>query len=211
MMISQFGSRIRELKRSGSRTRQMDAALSRSKEASMSVFTRTILSILVAVFVDALLATSSPADLGYAIRSTNTPLSGAVTSDSVQINVTAPSTALILRSTLTLNGKNVSSALQPDANGSMTGTVSGLQVGSNVFKLFVTKGTLTPAATLIIERATAPAIACSAIPSLTGFPVQPVGSVGGTTITSAVLTAATQTLPEHCLVRGVTQQRIGTD
>ena len=177
----------------------------------MGFWTKTILSILVALSVDALLATSSPADVGYAIRSTNTPLSGAVTSDSVQINVTAPSTALILRSTLTLNGKNVSSALQPDANGSMSGTVSGLQIGSNVFKLFVTKGTLAPAATLIIERATGPTLACSAISSLTGFPVQPVGNVGGTTITSAVLTAGTQTLPEHCLVRGVTQQRIGTD
>ncbi len=93
----------------------------------------------------------------------------------------------------------------------MSGTVSGLVVGSNTFQLFAMKGQTTPVATLIIERATAPAIACSAIPSLTGFPVQPVGNVGGTAITSAVLTAATQTLPEHCLVRGGTQQRIGTD
>jgi hypothetical protein len=89
--------------------------------------------------------------------------------------------------------------------------VSGLVVGSNTFQLYAMKGQTTPVATLIIERATAPAIACSAILNLTGFPVQPVGNVGGTTITSAVLTAATQTLPEHCLVRGVTQQRIGTD
>jgi feruloyl esterase len=77
--------------------------------------------------------------------------------------------------------------------------------------LYAVKGQTTPVATLVIERATTAGIACNTIPSLTGFPVQPVGNVGGTTITSAVLTAATQTLPEHCLVRGGTQQRTGTD
>jgi feruloyl esterase len=93
----------------------------------------------------------------------------------------------------------------------MSGTVSGLLIGANTFQLFAIKGSTTPIATLVIERATTPGIACNTIPSLTGFPVQPIGNVGGTTITSAVLTAATQTLPEHCLVRGVTQLRTGTD
>src|ERR1043166_3888850 len=177
----------------------------------MTAFTRVMVCGVLALCLGVLFVSNSLAQNGYGIRSTNTAIAGATTGDSVQINATGPSTALILRSTLTLNGKNVTSSLQPDGTGSMSGTVSGLMVGANTFQLYAMKGQTTPVATLIIERATAPAIACSAIPSLTGFPVQPVGNVGGTTITSAGLTAATQTLPEHCLVRGGTQQRIGTD
>ena len=178
----------------------------------MTGSTKPTVCVLVVLWLGVLFVPNLAADTSFAIRSPNTALSGAITTDSVQINITGPSTALILRSTLMLNGKNVTWSLQPDGTaGSMTGTVSSLVVGANTFQLFAMKGQTTPVATLVIERATAPAIACSAILSLTGFPVQPVGNVGGTTITSAVLTAATQTLPEHCLVRGVTQQRIGTD
>jgi feruloyl esterase len=183
----------------------------------MTGFTRALLCGVAGLALTVLSASNSPAQTGFAIRSTDTAIAGATTADSVQITVTGPSTPLLLRSTLLLNGKNVTWALQPDGTGSMSGTVSGLVVGSNTLKLYALKGQLTPVATLIVERATTPqglvpvSSLCSGLARLTGFPVQPVGNVAGTIITSAVLTAATQTLPEHCLVRGSTQQRIGTD
>ena len=91
----------------------------------MAAFTKATVSCVVALWLGALFVSNALAQTGYAINSPNTAISGATTSDSVQINITAPSTALILRSTLNLNGKNVTWALQPNGTGSMSGTVSG--------------------------------------------------------------------------------------
>src|ERR1043166_1730925 len=105
----------------------------------MTAFTRVMVCGVLALCLGVLVVANSLAQSGYAIRSTNTAIAGATTGDSVQINATGPSTALILRSTLTLNGKNVTSSLQPDGTGSMSGTVSGLVVGPNTFLLYAMK------------------------------------------------------------------------
>src|ERR1700741_4026847 len=101
----------------------------------MTAFTKGMVCGVLALGLGLLFGSSSRAQ-SYAIRSTNTAIAGAAAGDSVGVNVTGPSTALTLRSTLTLNGKNVTSALQPDGTGSMSGTGSGLVGGSNNFQMY---------------------------------------------------------------------------
>jgi hypothetical protein len=175
-------------------------------------------------------AATARGDPGYAIRSPDVVAGGLVVGDSVKINITARSTALILRTAVMLNGQDVTSALQPDGNqGSMTGVVAGLTVGANTFKLFTLKGKEArkekeeekenekenekekerekdAVAQLVIARATPPVMTCADLTALSGFPVHGSGSVGGTTITSATM-VATPTL--HCRVQGFAQDRLG--
>ena len=170
----------------------------------MTGFTKVRVYGVFVLCLGVLFVSNSLAQTGYTITSLNTPLPEFVASgDMVRINITAPSTALILRSTLTLNGKNVTSSFQPDGTGSMTATVSGLQVGSNTLQLFPMKGSKVPVAQLIVTRAHAPTIACSSLTAFTSLTIPKV------VITSAVLTAATQSLPEHCLVNGKINERLG--
>src|ERR1044071_5299739 len=127
------------------------------KEDVMTGFTKVRVYGVFVLCLGVLFVSNSLAQTGYTITSLNTPLPEFVASgDTVRINITAPSTALILRSTLTLNGKNVTSSFQPDGTGSMTATVSGLQVGSNTLQLFPMKGSKVPVAQLIVTRAHAP-------------------------------------------------------
>ena len=158
-------------------------------------------------------APSALADPAFTISSPDVALVGLAATDTVTINITAPSDALIQRATLKLNGHDVTAALHPGAlPGSMTGAVSGLRVGANVFDLFRSKPTNERVARLTIERATTPAMACAALANLTGFPVQASPIAGGTTITLAQLnlaTTGTNALPEHCQVQGTLQARTG--
>jgi hypothetical protein len=158
----------------------------------------------------ALFALQANADPAYTLSSPGSVLAGYVTASSVPINVSAPSNALISRSTLKLNGTDVTSALHADAVGSMSGTVAGLQSGANVFELW-SKNSKEPVAQLTIMKAVSPVLACNlaTISTLGGFPVQPSGTTAGTRITLATLTPATGTLPEYCLVRGILQEREG--
>ena len=174
----------------------------------MTAFTRVKASwTFFALLLTAMSAADSRAGAGYSIQSPNTALTGLVSGDTVRINITGPSTALILRSAVTLNGNNVTWALQPDgASGSMTGNVSGLKVGSNTFQLFASKTSLVPVAQLVIERGTAPGVACASLTNVAAaLPVQP------TTLTLVQLNAATPTLPEHCQIDGDINRRIGVD
>src|SRR5436190_1861791 len=98
---------------------------------------RSINAVVVLLMLALMPSSSMAAD--YALKSLNTPLADYVTSDTVKINVTGPSTALVLRSMVTLNGNNVTSALQPDGAGSMSGNVSGLTIGTNTFQLYTSK------------------------------------------------------------------------
>ena len=170
----------------------------------MTGFTKVKVYGVVVLCLGVLFVSNSLAQTSYTITSLNTPFAEFVASgDTVRINVTAPSTALILRSSITLNGQNVTSYLQPDGNGSMTGTVPGLQAGTNTFQLFTMKTSKVPAAQLLVTRAFAPVIACSPLTAFTSLTIPKV------VITSAVLTAATQSLPEHCLVNGKINERVG--
>jgi len=158
---------------------------------------------------------SSPsrADAGYSVTGPADALASMVTSDSASVTITGPSTATILRSALLLNGQNVTSALQPNGvAGTMTGIVSGLRLGANNLQLFTSKTSHVPVAQLVIERGSAPVMSCASLATLAGFPVQPVGNVGGTTITLAQLnpaTTGTNALPEHCQIQGILQARTG--
>jgi feruloyl esterase len=146
------------------------------------------------------------ADPAYALATPDTALAGYVTGGSVTIQASAPSSALLSRAKLTLNGVDVTSALHADGAGSMSGVVSGLQPGENVFQLSAKDSSV---ARLTVMKAVAPAIACdmATISTLGGFPVGPSGTMAGTRITLVTLNAATSTLPEHCLVRGILRER----
>jgi hypothetical protein len=76
------------------------------------------------------------ADPGYAIRRPDVLTGGLVDGDSVKISITAPSTALIKRTTVLLNGRDVTRSPLPEgAASSVTGMVSGLTMGANVFEV----------------------------------------------------------------------------
>lgn len=165
----------------------------------------------------ALLAPCSQAhqddEAAYSVTSPDTAVVAYVTSDTAAISVSGPPKA-IRRAVLTLNGHDVTNSLRTgESAGSMTGSVSGLDLGSNTFRLFESKGSKEPVAKLVIERATTPEVSCESLASLTGFPVQPNGAIGGTTITLARLnpaqTTGTNPLPEHCQIQGILQSRTG--
>ena len=82
------------------------------------------------------LADGVRADPAYTLATPDTALTGMVTGSSVTIQLGAPSSALLSRATLKLNGANVTSALHADGAGSMSGVVAGLQSGANVFQLW---------------------------------------------------------------------------
>src|SRR5207245_1315216 len=131
-----------------------------------------------------------------------------VAGTSVAFQVAAPSSVLISRATLKLNGADVTGALHADGAGAMSGVVAGLQPGANVFELW-SKNSKEPVAQLTVMKGLAPAVTCASLATLTGFPVQPSGSMGGTVITTARLVAAAGTTPEYCLVQGRIQERTG--
>jgi hypothetical protein len=152
-----------------------------------------------------LLSKADEVEIGYAITSPDASAVGYVTTDSVSIQITGPSAAAIRRAKLTLNGADVTMLVSQSG----AGVVSNLKIGSNVFKLFESKGSKEPVARLVIEKATKPAVACASLASLANFPIQPTGSFGGTTITLTQLNPATATLPEHCQIQGLLRTRTG--
>ena len=88
------------------------------------------------LMIGAALAAQANADPAFTLSSPGTALAGYVTGEAVPIRVSAPSSALLSRSTPKLNGVDVSSALAADGAGSMSGMVAGLQAGANVFELW---------------------------------------------------------------------------
>src|SRR2546427_5954054 len=165
---------------------------------------------IAAIFVLTGAAFNALADPAYSIARPDTVLTGMVTGTSVAIQVAAPSSALISRTTLKLNGADVTGALHADGAGAMSGVVAGLQPGANVFQLW-SKNSKEPVAQLTVMKglAPAPAVTCASLAGLTDFPVQASDSASGTRITQATLVAAAGTTPEYCLVQGRIQERTG--
>ena len=153
----------------------------------MAATTRRALRIAGVLWVlaaAAVLAPRAAADPAFTIASPEIAIAGFAAGDSVTITVTAPSAALIERTALKLNGQDVTGSLHAGAErGTLTGVVSGLHVGANVFELYRAKPVNDRVAQLTIERATTPAMACAALANLTDFPIQPTAISGGTTIT----------------------------
>ncbi|NUZ04819.1 tannase/feruloyl esterase family alpha/beta hydrolase [Piscinibacter koreensis] len=150
---------------------------------------------------------------GYTIQSLNDQPTPEFVRDgnSVRIRVTAPSTALVLRSTVRLNGQNVTSLLVPDGSGALAGTVTGLRTGVNLFEVFAGKTSGPPLARYTVSTALTPQLGCA---SLVGIQIPPAlldEPADAVTITSAVPTAATATLPAHCIVRGTANPHVGAN
>src|SRR2546428_861576 len=137
---------------------------------------------IVAIFVLAGGCFNALADPAYSIATPDTVLTGMVTGASVTIRLGAPSSALLSRATLKLNGADVTGALHTDGAGAMSGVVAGLQPGANVFELW-SKNSKEPVAQLTVMKAFAPAMTCAslarprALPALARSP----RSCGGTT------------------------------
>ena len=137
---------------------------------------------IVAIFVLAGGCFNALADPAYSIATPDTVLTGMVTGASVAIQVAAPSSALISRTTLKLNGADVTGALHADGAGAMSSVVAGLEPGVNVFQLF-SKTSKEAVAQLTVMKALAPAMTCAslarprALPALARSP----RSCGGTT------------------------------
>ena len=87
------------------------------------------------LLVSALLP-SAHANPAYSISTPDTALTGMVSSTALTIRLGAPSSALLARAALKLNGADVTSQVHADGPGSMSGVVTGLQPGANVFELW---------------------------------------------------------------------------
>lgn len=86
---------------------------------------------------------------GYEFETVSFPAGAA---DAVTLRISAPSAALVLRSTVLLNGRNVTSLFVPVAGTSaMTATVPGLVNGSNVLQLLTGKTTTAPMAEVRVQ------------------------------------------------------------
>ncbi len=144
---------------------------------------------------------------GFTITSLNTPDPVFVTSgDAVPVSVTATPESAIRRTTVLLNGHDVTSALSPSGPGTVSGTVHGLQPGINTLEVLRNGNDKKPMASLKVSRARAPVLACSTA----SFPASAL-PVPNTAITSVAPVAATATVPAHCLVIGtINAGRVGT-
>src|SRR3954466_6224097 len=151
-------------------------------------------------------AAGAHADPAYSISTPDAALTGMVTGSAVTVRLAAPSSALLSRATLRLNGVDVTSQVHADGAGSMSGVVSGLQSGANVLQ-FWSKNSAEPVAKLTVMKAQGPAMSCASLATLAGFPVQPSGTMGGTKVTNATIVNAAGTTPEYCLVQGILQER----
>ena len=143
---------------------------------------------------------------GYSIQSLNAPDPIFVTAgNSVELRITASTTAAVERAGVTLNGADVTSAFSRSGPGAMTGTVVGLQPGINTVELFKNPNEKKPVATLKVAKAKAPALACASA----SFPASAL-PVPNTVVASAVPVAATATVPAHCLITGtINAGRVG--
>src|SRR6266705_1825871 len=136
----------------------------------------------IAAILMLLSAANAFADPVYSISTPDTVLTGMVTGSSVTIRLGAPSSALLSRATLKLNGLDVTSQVHADGAVSMSGVVAGLEPGANVFQLW-SRNSREPVAQLTVMKALSPAATCASLATLTGFPVQPSGTMAGTRIT----------------------------
>jgi feruloyl esterase len=160
---------------------------------------------IAAAFAGLLAASPAFADPAYSISTPDAALTGMVTGSSLNVRLGAPSSALLSKATLKLNGADVTSQVHADGAGSMSGVVSGLQAGANVLQLWA-KNSAEALATLTVMKAQSPTVTCASLATLTDFPVQPSGTMGGTRITSSAL-ATDANGTQYCLVQGIMEER----
>src|SRR6185436_9867499 len=158
--------------------------------------------LALSVVLAAALLSSAQADPAYSISTPDAVLTGMVSGTTVTIRLGAPSSALLARATLRLNGADVTSQVHADGPGAMSGVVAGLHPGANLFELW-SRNSTEPVAKLTVMKALGPSMGCAALTTLTEFPVPT------TRIEQARLVLASGTTPEYCLVQGWSQERIG--
>ena len=149
----------------------------------------------------------------FSIQSLNTPNPEFVSDgNSVLVKVTAPSKAAVRNLSVRLNNEDVTEVFSADGTpGSMTGTVSGLISGVNIFEVYPSKKSKKAMARLIVSTSLLPQLGCTDLldveipPDLLPSPSDVVE------VTSATLTGASATLPEHCMVKGRINPRIGVN
>ena len=146
-----------------------------------------------------LLSTAALAQTGYQFDTVAFPATNA---SAVTLRVSAPSQALVLRSTVMLNGKNVTSLFVPVAGtNAMTATVPGLVNGANVVQLRAGKATSTPLAQVRIHVITA--AECNAAKLGTNISPAAIGEpVSGVNLTAHLWTNATSSNQAYCRVNG---------
>ena len=132
--------------------------------------------------------------------------------DGVPIRVTVPSRHSLSRAAVRLNGHDVTRFLSWDASTeSLTGTVFGLQKGVNLFEVYQSRRARQPRAHLTVSTPIVPAVQCSGVTALVIPPMQLDKPTDAVHIDSATPTDATSNLPEHCLVRGRINPRVGVN
>jgi hypothetical protein len=195
-------------------------------QQSLGRLARIVAAVAATLFASASVADSEHEGAGrhagqYSITTPAFPLIGFASSGTVTVDVAGPSARALKDVRLLLNGKDVTASLQSAATaGTLTGSVSGLQQGSNTFELLESGESRHAVAQLVVERATTvanAATACAALMSIPAnqFPIQPSAIGAGTMITLAKLNAAgsvtvgTTPLPEHCQVQGLLRTRTG--
>ena len=149
----------------------------------------------------------------YTIESLNIPNPEFVSAgNSVSVKVTGPSTKSILNASVRLNGQDVTAVFAPDGTpGSMTGTISGLVSGPNIIRVYPGKKSKEVVATLTVSTAVPPILGCAGLTTLV-IPTYLLPAPSDVVqITSATPAAATATLPEHCIVQGKINPRIGVN
>jgi pimeloyl-ACP methyl ester carboxylesterase len=149
----------------------------------------------------------------YRIQSLNIPYPEFASSgDSVPVRVMGPTKKAVQTLSVRLNGSDVSKAFSLNGEpGSMTGTIPGLLPGANIIQVYPSKKSRQVLAKLTVSTAISPGRGCGDLISLTipqGLLPSPADVVQ---IASATPTAATATLPEHCLVKGRINPRTGVN
>ena len=149
----------------------------------------------------------------FSIQSLNTPNPEFVSDgNSVLVEVTGPSTAGVLEASVRLNGKDVTEVFSAgEKPGSIKGTVSGLVSGVNIIQVYPSKKSERAVAKLTVSTALFPQRRCSELVNLKIPPKLLSSPSDVVEITSATPTAADQSLPEHCIVRGKINPRMGVN
>lgn len=155
----------------------------------------------------------SVAGAPFSIQSLNSPDPEFISDgDSVLVQVTGPSTASVLNSTVRLNGNDVTEAFAADGlPGSMTGTLSDLNPGVNIIQVYPSRKSKKAVAKLIVSTPVLPQITCSELFDFASFPDLFPSPSDVVEITSATPAPSDSLLPEHCIVQGRINPRIGVN
>lgn len=146
-----------------------------------------------------LLSGAAVAQSGYQFDTVTFP---AATANAVNLRISAPSQALVLRTVVKLNGVNVTSLFVPVAGtNAMTATVPGLINGANVVQLYTGKATTAPLDTVQIQVISQ--AECNAAKLGTSIPTSELSEpVSGVSLNAPTWTNVSGSNQAYCRVNG---------